>query len=317
MPTNMEDLEASFERVYESLSRVELQRGAMGLDSLELQDLFKPGEGLWLGFYTAKGLEHAFAEYGFFDDLARQGFDSVRVETSTDDPDEHLLRIWSTEESIDVPLLELVARRDLLRPRGELAGEFGDPVIPVLTIEWLQMQNPKASFTPERPPLPGQRHPGLGVGAQVLQLLRNSCRRLGLEALVTVPAYFHNAVFYSEAFAYFDPDVQGSYLALVRDVIPQCGASIAAASWALKWQMVTLENDGDGAFEWVHDAMVAPVSDRLVEFFASDLFQREVNEALSRDHFRVLKDVLARQLEVRGIRPFERERIEEWIDREE
>lgn len=309
---DLDQIARDFDRVFESLSRVELQRGAGSLESMELQDLFKPGEGLFLGFYTEDGLRHAFEEYGFISDIVAAGFDEVRVEIVTDDPDEHMLRIWARED-VGAPLVELVARRDILRPTLELADVFGDPVIPVLTIEWLQMQNPRAEFSATRPPLPGQRYPGLGVGVQVLQLLRNACRRLGLEALVTVPAYFHNAMFYSEAFAYFDPSYQGRFLAMTRDILPQAFASVAAASWALQWKMVVRSDKDDEPVEWFHDAMVSPVSERLQSFFDSRLFQREVNDSLTRASYRVLEDVLRDQLCVRGIQPFDAEAVESWI----
>lgn len=313
---DLDEVARRFEMVFDSLSRVELQRGADGLEMLELQDLFKPGEGLFLGFYTEEGLRHAFEEYGFIEDLKSVGFEGIRVEIVTDDPEEHMLRIWATED-LGVPLLELVARRDILRPTLELAEAFGDPVIPVLTIEWLQMQNPKADFSAGRPPLPGQPRPGLGVGVQVLQLLRNACRRLGLEALVTVPAYFHNAVFYSEAFSYFDPEFQGRFLAMSRDILPQAFASVAGASWALNWKMVVRMDREDEPVEWFHDAMVSPVSERLTNYFDSKLYQREVNDALAEVSYRVLVEVLAKQLAVRGISPFDASSIESWIDEAE
>ncbi len=313
MPTDLDQLAADFDRVFHSLSRVELQRGASSLESLELEDLFSAGEGMFLGFYTAEGLEHAFEQYGLFASLRELGFADVRVGVVTDDPDEHLMRIWSDEPKLEAPLLELVARRDVLRPTHELAQQFGEPFLPVLTIEWLQMQNPVGEFSPDRLPLPGQRFPGLGLGAEVLTMLQNACRRLDLEALVTVPAYFHNAVFYSEAFAYFDPAVQGQFLALTRDIVPQANASVAAASWALNWNMVT-ERADDEPVVWFHDAMVAPISDRLVKFFDSDLFQREVNETLAAKTYRVVPTVLDQQLEARGLVPFDPKRIEDWVD---
>lgn len=315
MPKDLEQVAQEFEPVFETLSRVQLQRGSGSLESLELQDLFRPGEGLFLGFYTEEGLYHAFEKYGFLADIKEAGYESLRIEIITDDPDEHMLRIWG--DAGDEPLLELVARRDVLRPTSELAEAFGDPVIPVLTIEWIQMQNPLAHFSATRPPLPGQKLPGLGVGVQVLQLLRNACRRLGLEALVTVPAYFHNAVFYSEAFAYFDPAYQGRFLAMSRDILPQAFASVGAASWALQWNMVVRSDLDDEPCEWFHDAMVSPTSERLKAYFESQLFQREVNDALTQASYRVLAPVLAEQLEMRGIFPFDQDRIDEWIDENE
>jgi hypothetical protein len=42
----LDEMAKGFDRVFESLSRVELQRGAGSLEALELADLFRPGEGL-------------------------------------------------------------------------------------------------------------------------------------------------------------------------------------------------------------------------------------------------------------------------------
>src|SRR5690554_7171923 len=92
------------------------------------------------------------------------------------------------------------------------------PFAPMLNIHWLLMQNPQASFGPGRLPLPGQTHPGTGLGEQVMGLLRNSCRRLKLGGLVTVPAHFHNAMMYAGTYHYIDPNAEGALLALHRDL---------------------------------------------------------------------------------------------------
>ena len=312
----MPNLQESYEKVYRSLSRVELQKGAQDLDDLDLVDLFRPGEELWLGFYTDEGIRTALDRYGLLADLAAAGFEEVRIETKTDDPDEHLLRIWSERPLLDEdPLVELVVRRDVLRAENELVERVGSPVLPVLTIEWLQMQNPLADFSRQRPPLPGQHRPGLGVGEQVMTILYNTCKRLHLGALVTVPAYFHNAFFYSEVFEYFDPRTQGYFLALCRDLLPQTRASVGAASWALYWQMVR-DTVAPGEVDWFHDCMIAPVSDELRAYFAQNSFQEDVQRALATHSFEIDTDRLTRRLSQKGIEPLDPARIATWIEEE-
>ncbi len=300
-----------FEATYGSLSRLELQKGAQGLEELGLDDLFGGSKELFLGFYTEDGLRTAFERYGFFADLDELGFPDTKLEIDIQSTDEHLLRVWDVHTP-KYPLLELVARRGSIRPNEELCERLNGLHLNVLEIEWLQLQNPTVDFQPDRPPLPGQRFPGLKVGHQVLEMLRLACKRLGLDALATVPSYFHNALFYSEEFWFFDPHVQGIFLALCRDVLPQAFASPAAASWALLWQMVV--DDSDEIFPWFHEVQVAPVSDRVLAYYEADTYNKEVQTTLSTHSFRVLAQALMQQLEARGIHPLDVEKVETWID---
>ena len=303
-------LRGDYDQIFRSLSRVELQTGT---PELELPDLFGPSrDGRWLGFYTAEGLRLALERYGFFADLAEVGYTETNVELRCDDPDEHLLRIWSDDPALDdAPLLELVARRDILVPNGELESRLGRSSIGVLNIEWLQLQRPDGDFDDTRPPLPGQRYPGLGLGREILELLRQAAKRLGLEALVTVPSYFHNAYFYSLEFQYLDPREQGLFLALCRDVLPSALGSVAAASWAIVERMVV---EHDEPFEWFHDVMFAPISDGLVAYASAEAYHAESGAALRERAFEVFEAPMRRHLEARGIMPLDRQKIATWID---
>lgn len=307
-----------YEEIYNLLTRAELQRGSEGLEELSGPDLFGYDSDRWLGFYTADGLHTAFERYGFFSDLNRLGFEAFELETRTDDPDEHLLRLWSTRPKLDDPLVELVVRRDFLRPQAPLAQRIEVTHFPVLTVEWLLLQNPLAEFRADRLPLPGQHHPGLGVGGQVLELLRNACHRLNLSGIATVPSFFHNAVFYSEEFKHFDPYCQGVFLALCRDIIPRCEGSVAAASWALYWKMVrnTLQNDPPEPFPWFQEVMLNAFDPILKEYFAHKDYMREVQQGLKEHHFIVFEEALRQTMERKGLKPLDSQRVHSWLENE-
>lgn len=304
-----------YQEIYDLLTRVELQKGSQGLDELSAApDLFGYDTDLWLGFYTREGLEMAFERYGFLTDLHRLGFEDFRLETKTDDPDEHMLRLWSVRPEVDEPLIELVVRRNFLRATDELAERVEHEFIPVLSVEWLMLQNPVAPFSPRRPPLPGQHHPGLGVGSQVLEMLRNVCLRLKLGGITTVPSYFHNAVFYSNEFRHFDPHCQGAFLAMCRDVIPRTGGSVAAASWALNWKMVrNLLNEDEDPYPWFQELMVMPLAEPLQRYFSAREYQRDVQHSLTHHSFEVYESALRQTLEAKGIMPLKPERVRQWV----
>lgn len=303
-----------YEEIYRILSRGDLQKGSEGLAELSLgPELFGADPDLWLGFYTQEGLHHALKKYGFFRELRHQGFPNCTLEIRTDDPDEHMLRIFSANPPSKIPLAELVVRRDFLRPHPDLAQDLAHSHIPVLTVDWLTLQNPLADFAPRRPPLPGQKYPGLGVGAQVLELLRNICRRLKLGGIATVPSHFHNAIFYSAEFVHFDPYYQGAFLALLRDVLPQTHNSVAAASWALHWEMVQNKKNQSATFPWFQELMLNPISPELKAYFQTPHFRREVQQALTEHDFIVFLSPLQSSLKARGIQPVDPKRIQDWI----
>lgn len=308
----MTEYRDKYTRVFDGLSRIELQDGAHGLSEIGLEDLFGRGDEKWLGFYTAEGIRTALDRYGLFADLAQMGFTHAEIEIRTDDPEAHSLRIFSRTPEIQDPLLELVVRRGTLEPTGELRSRVKSQYINLLQIEWLLLQNPSVGFGERRPPLPGQTFPGLGIGKQVLEILRNTAKRLKLDGLVTVPSYFHNSFFYSEEFYYFDPRVQGLFLAACRDVLPQTQSNVGAASWAFLWNLVHEDGTTD-ASPWFHAAQICPVSDLLVEYFEHADFDREVANGLSQVEFVVDRAGLRQKLAETGIEPFDAARVRQLI----
>lgn len=310
----MTEYKRKYDRVFNSISRLDLQKGALGLEELGIEDLFASEPELWLGFYTKEGLETAFKKYGFIEDFKEQGFEEVDFELIFNDAEEHMLRFWGKKpECPDIPLIELVVRRGHIKPSGALASRLKRNYLNVLDVEWLQMQNPLAQFDASRPPLPGQNFPGLGLGKQVMELLRQASKRLQLDGLLTTPSYFHNALFYSEEFYFFDPEVQGLFLALCRDILPQA-RNVGFASWALNWKMVAQMNpDGEPEpFAWFHESQVCPVSNELEKYFKSELYARDSLQALSTHQFKVLVTNLRETLEKKGLAPFDLEKLG-WV----
>jgi hypothetical protein len=310
----MSELKKHYERVFRSLSRVELQRGMSGLDELELGSLFDYDTDLWLGFYTEEGIELALERYGVLDDIRQRGFKKLEFELRMDDPDEHMLRIWSEFPRCKEPLLELVASRDVLHFDTDLGAQIGKEYAPVLTIQWLLMQNPAETFDADRLPLPGQHRPGLGIGQQVMEILRNTCRRLNLGGLVTVPAHFHNAAMYGVTFNYINPDAQSAFRAVERDTLGQLDGSLTKASWAVDWRMlVDRSSEKLEPFKWFHEAMVCPIDEPFTSYFESSEYATTVNTKTQAHTFEIFKEALLRNMAARGLQPWEGAEVDAWL----
>ncbi|MCA9540754.1 MAG: hypothetical protein KC620_17765 [Myxococcales bacterium] len=241
-----------YDRVFDSLSMADLQRDSSPLDeSGVLDDLFRSAHGshYFLNTYSEEGARHAFERYGFFDLLRKRGFEPV-FSADVADPDEHRLRIHDGVRRPDRLLIEAsVSVRSLDLP--------GAPACRMLFINWLLMQDPRRAFRPTDVPLPGQAHPGLGLFLRFGYLLRLMAARVECEGMLNHPSYFHNGVLYGKMFHFADPQVEGTFLALTRDL---AHLPLAEASNALRDGRVV---DAAGAVaEWQPVAQVLPISPR-------------------------------------------------------
>lgn len=209
----------------------------------------------FLGFYSANGLELALERYGFLARLRALGFARPRLSIELDNPGGDTLKIYGSEGD-DELLLELRMRRDArLMPGFEL-----------LAVEWLLLQNPRAGFPPDRPPLPGQKHPGLGLLREVIALMVLACDRLGLDGIVFTPAHFHVAA-QSERFVDFlQPEDRARFRALRQAL---AGLPLSEASRALAEGRVIDPASGK-PITWEPAPMLIPVSERMKKRVAAE-----------------------------------------------
>ena len=305
-------LRRRYDRAYRSLGRAELQRGATPLDELPHALLFEREADMWMGYYSLEGMHTVMQRYGLDERLRERGFHELRGQLMADG-DEDLFRVWSVKPELDVPLLEVVGKRGWIELSEELREELGRDGLFAMSIEWLQLQNPMLEFTPERPRLPGQNHPGLGLAEEIFEMLRNACKRLRLNGMVNTPSYFHNALFYREiGFRYLDPRVDGQVHKLTKHLLGEGSAiatrfaphqRVAAASWAVNWDMVVArsEDEPPHPFEWFHAPVIAPVAPWMQSALGGRWHLREAKEEAAKWTYGVDVRELAARLEAEGI----------------
>jgi hypothetical protein len=280
--------ERQFRSVARSLSHVELAKGslddALGLSERDLLD--KDAGRRFLDFYGDEGIATALERYGMYRALRARGYDRFEVETRTAD-DRHTMLLFgraageserdserasasASEQAGDARhrLLELVVRRDRLVPLDVPGLPRLDTAFDVLTVDWLLLQDPLAQFPSERPRLPGQEHPGLGIGERVLELLYRIVERLGLHALVTVAEHFHNAVLYARELPFFDPVHGGRLRALQSYLMDHERLTLAQASWAIEWGLV--RGADDAVLRWKGEAQLRAFAPALHRWLESD-----------------------------------------------
>ena len=216
------------------------------------------GETRLLGYYTRHGVELALERSGILKRIRDAGFAEPYLDLELT-PGEHTLRIFGAPDRREL----LVESR--MRRRHDVVSGFE-----VLFVDWMLLQNPRATFPPERPPLPGQEHPGLGLLHDAVAMYVLICERLGLDGLAFVPSHYHLAAQSNRYLRFADPGAQGRFEAL-RDLLRPL--PLRDASRAVEDGRVRDRRTGE-TVEWEPAPMLLAVSDELQAHFG-DVYERE------------------------------------------
>ncbi len=218
-----------------------------------------------LGFFTRGQLELALERAGVLERLRRLGFSHPLVELDLEHPGGETVRVWG-DDARTLLLCELRLRID----RATV------PELVLLRIEWLLLQNPRAPFTPLRPRLPGQEHPGLGLLRDTIAMLVVLCEQLRLDGLLWVPGHFHTAAQGRRTGVFLHPADEGVFRSLERAV---AGLPLPAAARAVEEGGVADAETGE-PFAWHPMPVVVPVSERLRQRTAGGDYQRAAAAAM-------------------------------------
>jgi acetoin utilization deacetylase AcuC-like enzyme len=202
IPRGYDPLVAKFSAIARSLAPEDLGQPGTEMDDIAEQlGIATPRRRLLLGFYSAEGLEHALHRYGILGPLRRMGYGPFRVAIQHEG-------VGQSARLLDVPSAQALI--ETVFERREVAGAR------ILYVHWLALRNPRARFAPERPQLPGQDVPGLGLSREIMELLLRMAARLGLEGIAFRPAAYHLAFGGRETLRFVDPGRQGRFEALVE-----------------------------------------------------------------------------------------------------
>lgn len=240
IPRRYDPLAARFRALSRGLLRQELgldEQAENELIEVELGIRRAPGRKVFLGYYTAQGIELAFSRFGMLALLERLGYSDIHVAVDGVDQGDRM-RVLGTHAGAEHVLVEVVEQR----------GRVGDR--DVLYVNWLTLRHPAAAFSDQRPRLPGQDVPGLGLSREAGEFLDATARRLGLSGVAFRPGWFHTAYAVRHRYRFVDDARQGRFLALVRDL---SHLALLEATTAVAEGRVLM----DGApYAWEADEMV-------------------------------------------------------------
>ncbi len=249
-------------------------------DLFEL-DIGKRGGSFFLGFYSEEGIKLALTKYGVYELLNKKGFENIYTEVDTSDPYKHRVALYQQSKKKENLIIELVVRKYFFTPNLPFESDINDKNYTGLAIDWLLIQDTSAKFTIERPRLPGQIYPGLGLSSVVLELLLIICWRLDLAGIINVPNHYHNAFLYSKIFYYLNPLAQAKFMALKKTFKQY---PLQKISWGIEWGCVT-DLSENKPFEWFVNHQIVPVHKDLHKVYKSWKYKYRVYNEIKKYEF--------------------------------
>ena len=262
------------------LRRLQEKDVSLGFDSLFTTSETERGSPYFLGYYSPSGIKYALEKYGLFEFLEKKGFRDLRLTINTSDPYKQRIAIHSEKKHPDHLLGELVVKRKHITIYPPFPTLIHGRDFEVIAVEWLCMQNPRAEFPPEKPRLPGQKYPGLGIGEMVMEILVIMCGRLRTAGLVNTPEHFHNAQMYSTQFRYLEPLCEGKRRAIERDLLSKY--SLSEVSWGIDLECV---KENGKTFTWPNYDQIIPLDRDLKDYFESKEYHNHLQKHMEEYHY--------------------------------
>jgi len=217
-------------------------------DDLQALGVAAGGDIRVLGAYTRHGVELQLERLGILNQIRAKGFPTPTVTVDTFSSLGDTIRVYGDSDGSDL-LIELRVRRD----RASVPG------VELLYVEWLLLQDPSKEFARDRPSLPGQEHPGLGLLREIVALLLVVCEQLGLDGITFVPAHYYMAALGRRHLRFVKVE-DAAVFESMRDAVAEL--DLAAATTAIEHGRVVDKATGRPV-AWHTPPMILPVSQRL------------------------------------------------------
>jgi hypothetical protein len=254
---------------------------------VEEKDIFselaeRKGSTLFLGQYTLTEAQAVLGKKNFFKESRKRNLWPLEFDLDSSEYPLQRLRIYYQEKKPARVIVDLKIRKGRFWPKDKKVLGFSFSEYRCLILEWLTLQNPLLTFSPQRPRLPGQLYPGLGLGKKVVDIFGYLARLSRLDAILAFPAYFHNAVLFSRFFHFLNPVKEAEVLAIRKAFsdIP-----FKQLAWVVHLNCLKMENGK--TYEWKSEEQVIAVHRSLRDYFDSRAYREAMKQALRAHSFSI------------------------------
>ncbi len=235
---------------------------------------------LFLGRYSMNEVASVLGKRNFFKEARKRNLWPLAFTLDSSDFPVQRYQIFFREPAPDNLIVDLKIREGRLQPRDNppFPPEFFE--FEFLILEWLTLQNPLLQFSRKRPPLPGQEHPGLGLGKKVVDIFVYLARLTHKDGVLAFPAYFHNALLFSRYFHFLNPEKQAEVLAIEKSFpdIP-----FKHLAWIV--YLNCLREEGGQLYEWRAEEQIYPLNRAIKEYFESKIYKQRVKDHMAKRSF--------------------------------
>ncbi len=247
---------------------------------------------LFLGRYTMAEVAAVLGKRGFFKEARKRSLWPLTFDLVSSAFPTQRLQIFLEEKQPEKLIVDLKIREGRMIPKD---NSLIDPIFlncDFLFLEWLTIQNPLRPFSKKRPPLPGQAHPGLGLGRRVVDVFIYLARLTRKDGLLAFPAYFHNALLFSRYFHFISPEKAAEVLAIEK-ALPDIPFKHLA--WIV--HLSCLRTAAGETYEWKAEGMVYPLNKALKAFFESKGYKSRLRQGMKGRSFAVDWDGYERKID--------------------
>jgi hypothetical protein len=254
-----------------------------------------PGN-LLFGRFDARWLRDHLEQSGILAGLARKGYPDPLLTLSCTDPGDQRIYLHDKTESWDRLLLEARLQLADFRPKTPIGPFTEEDSFRMLIIHWLVLSDPDRPFSFRRPRLPGQDRPGLGLLTESLRLLRGIGKELLIDGVLDLPDHFHTALVYAGAMHFFDPEAEGLFRAMARDL---AAVPLAIASEAVREGAMVDAGSGE-PLPWLPAEQILPIHGPLRRYFRSGGYRERSDAVFRRTRVAIEWDLYRRKIAAAG-----------------
>ena len=192
---------------------------------------FSSSQKLFLKRFKEEDIYFIMKRIGLLRHLKRMGFKNLLVEIDVDDAAINYMKVYWEEKIPSKQLIDLRVSESTFLPDSKYFPPNAN-ILPynMIKIEWLSAKHPLNEFNDNKPQLPGQANPGLGVLKFCFRVLYIIAKLVYKDGFIDIPTHMHGAIMYSKKFKFFDPVHEGMIRAIIRDLK---GYSLSDISWGI------------------------------------------------------------------------------------